>query len=200
MHGTSCECQKKAVKERFRSAENMLLVALNGWHGVKASDLEIAELRRRLMQARAACEEQGVEVQTLWEFAQKLRELNEENVRRYAQAQSSITPILPFILRRRIAWAAGGILAVAVLLEWSTLGGMFSALGAGLVAFAAVEGVLSELFPTPPIRIARMACDLAVDVRDLWPQGSADLKDYMFAYMKRRRVRRGEPEGWIKAR
>lgn len=201
-HDKTCECQKKALKERFRAAENTLLAALNGWHGVNASDVEITELRRLLMQARQACEEQGIEVETLWEFAQKRQEIDVAHVRGYAQEQSRATPMVPYVLRQRIAWAAGLILAVAVLLEWSTLGGMLGALVAGFVAFAVVEGVLADLFPTPPIHIARMACELAVDVGDLWPKGSNEFTDYMRGYRRheRRRALRGESTGWLKAR
>lgn len=196
------ECQKQTLKERFRAAENTLLAALNGWDGVKVSDAEITELRRNLMQARLACEEQGVEVETLWEFAQKRQEIDVAHVRHYADEQSRITPMLPYLLRQRIAWAAGLILAVAVLLEWSTLCGMLGAIAAGFVAFAVVEGVLADLFPTPPIRIARMACELAVDVGDLWPKGSTEFTDYMRGYRRheRRRALRGESTGWLKAR
>jgi hypothetical protein len=197
-----CECQKKALKERFRGAENTLLAALNEWHGVKVSDAEITELRRDLMQARQACEEQGIEVETLWEFAQKRREINGAHVRRYAEEQSRITPMVPYELRQRIARAAGLILAVAILLEWATPGGVLGALIAGFVAFAIVEGVLADLFPAPPIRIARMACELGVDVSDLWPKGSDEFNDYMRGYRRheRRRALRGESNGWIKAR
>jgi hypothetical protein len=198
----TCECQKKALKERFRAAENTLLAALNGWHGVKVSDAEITSLRRNLMQARQACEEQDVEVETLWEFAQKRREIDGVHVRRYAEEQSRITPMVPYVLRQRIAWAAGLILALAVLLEWATPGGILGSLIAGFVAFAVVEGVLADLFPTSPIRIARMACELEVDVSDLWQKGSNEFKDYVRGYKRHewRRARRGEPTGWIKAR
>lgn len=198
----TCECQRKALKVRFRAAENTLLAALNGWHGIKVSEAEITELRRNVMQARQACEEQGVEVETLWEFAQKRREIDGAHVRRYAEEQSRITPLLPYVLRQLIAWAAGIILVVVVLLEWTTLGGMLGALVAGFVAFAVVEGVLADLFPTPPIRIARMACELAVDVSDLWPEGSDEFKDYVRGSKRheRRMAQRGEPTGWIKAR
>lgn len=197
-----CECQKQTLKERFRAAENTLLAALNGWDGVKVSDAEITELRRNLMQARLACEEQGVEVETLWEFAQKRREINEAHVRSYADEQARITPMLPYLLRQRIAWAAAISAGVAVLLEWTTLGGMLGALAAGFVVFAVVEGILADLFPTPPIRIARMACELEVDVSDIWTKGSAEVDDYMRGYRRheRRRARRGESTGWIKAR
>lgn len=198
----SCDCQKQVLKERFRAAENTLLAALNGWDGVKVSDAEITELRRNLMQARQACEEQGVEVETLWEFAQKRREINGTHVRRYADEQSRITPMLPYLLRQRIAWAAGISAGAGVLLEWNTLGGMLGALAAGFVVFAVVEGVLADLFPTPPIRIARMACELDVDVSDIWPKGSTEAEEYMRGYRRheRRRALRGESTGWIKAR
>lgn len=198
----SCDCQKQVLKERFRAAENTLLAALNGWDGVKVSDAEITELRRNLMQARQACEEQGVEVETLWEFAQKRREINGTHVRRYADEQSRITPMLPYLLRQRIAWAAAISAGAGVLLEWNTLGGMLGALAAGFVVFAVVEGVLADLFPTPPIRIARMACELDVDVSDIWPKGSTEAEEYMRGYRRheRRRALRGESTGWIKAR
>lgn len=197
-----CECQKQPLKERFRAAENTLLAALNGWDGVKVSDAEITELRRNLMQARQACDEQGVEVETLWEFAQKRREINRAHVRGYADEQSRITPMLPYLLRQRIAWAAAISAGAAVLLEWSTLGGMLGALAAGFVVFAVVEGILADLFPTPPIRIARMACELEVDVSDIWTKGSAEVDDYMRGYRRheRRRALRGESTGWINAR
>lgn len=199
---STCECQKTAVKERFQAAETALLAALNGWHGAKATDGEITELRRHLMQARLACEEQGVEVETLWEFAQKRLEIDGAYVRRYAEEQFTITPMLPYVLRQRIAWAAGFALALAVLLEWTTLGGILGALAAGFVAFAVVEGVLADLFPTPPIRIGRMACELGVDVSDIWPKGSTEVDEYMRGYRRheRRRALRGESTGWIKAR
>jgi hypothetical protein len=202
VHAKTCECQQKALKVRFQAAENALLAALNGWHGVKVSDAEITELRRHLMQARQACEEQGVEVETLREFAQKRREIDGAHVRRYAEEQSAITPMLPYVLRQRIAWAAGLSLAVAVLLEWTTPSGMLGALVAGFVAFAVVEGVLADLFPTPPIRIARMASELDVDVSDLWTRESHEFKDYVQGYRRHewRKARRGEPSGWIKAR
>lgn len=198
----TCECQKQTLKERFRAAENTLLAALNGWDGVKVSDAEITELRRNLMQARQACEEHGVEVETLWEFAQKRREIDGAHVRRYADEQARITPMLPYLLRQRIGWAAGISAGVVVLLEWTTLGGMLGALAAGFVVFAVVEGVLADLFPTPPIRIARMACELDVDVSDIWPKGSTEVEDYMRGYRRheRRRSLRGESTGWIKAR
>ncbi|TXT28183.1 MAG: hypothetical protein FD131_3316 [Rhodocyclaceae bacterium] len=197
-----CECQKQTLKERFRAAENTLLAALNGWDGLKVSDAEIAELRRNLIQARQACEEQGVEVETLWEFAQKRQEIDGAHVRSYADEQSRITPMLPYALRQRIAWAAGISAGVIVLLEWTTLGGMLGALAAGFVVFAVVEGILADLFPTPPIRIARMACELDVDVSDIWPKGSQEIEDYMRGYRRheRRRALRGESTGWIKAR
>lgn len=196
------EFQKSAVKERFQAAETALLAALNGWHGAKATDGEITELRRHLMQARQACEEQGVEVETLWEFAQKRREIDLAHVRGYAEEQSTITPMLPYVSRQRIAWAAGFALAVAFLLEWTSFGGILGALTAGLVTFAVVDGVLADLFPTPPIRIGRMASELAVDVSDLWPKESHEFKDYVQGYKRqeRRKSRRGEPTGWIKAR
>lgn len=196
------EFQKSAVKERFQAAETALLAALNGWHGAKATDGEITELRRHLMQARQACEEQGVEVETLWEFAQKRREIDLAHVRGYAEEQATITPMLPYVSRQRIAWAAGFALAVAFLLEWTSFGGILGALTAGLVTFAVVDGVLADLFPTPPIRIGRMASELAVDVSDLWPKESHEFKDYVQGYKRqeRRKSRRGEPTGWIKAR
>lgn len=203
MNDTStCECQKTAAKERFQASETTLLAALNGWCGTKATDGEIAELRRNLMQARQACDGQGVEVETLWEFAQKRREINGAYVRRYAEKQSTITPMLPYVLRQRIAWVAGFAVALAVLLEWTSLGGILGALAAGFVAFAVVEGVLADVFPTPPIRIGRMASELAVDVADLWPKASNEFKDYEQGYKRheRRKVRRGESTGWIKAR
>ncbi len=198
----SCDCQKQVLKERFRAAENTLLAALNGWDGVKVSDAEITELRRNLMQARQACEQQNVEVETLWEFAQKRREIDVAHVRRYAEEQSTITPMLPYVLRQRIAWATGISAGAIVLLEWPTLGGMLGALAAGFVVFAVVEGVLADLFPTPPIRIARMACELDVDVSDIWPKGSTEVEEYMHGYKRqeRRRALRGESTGWIKAR
>lgn len=198
----SSDCQKQALKERFRAAENTLLAALNEWDGVKVSDEEITELRRSLMQARQACEEQGVEVETLWEFAQKRREIDGAHVRRFADEQSRITPMLPYVLRQRIAWAVAISAGVIVLLEWTTLGGMLGAIAAGFVVFAVVEGVLADLFPTPPIRIARMACELEVEVSDIWPKGSTEAEDYMRGYRRheRRRALRGESTGWIKAR
>lgn len=198
----SCDCQKQALKERFRAAENTLLAALNEWDGVKVSDEEITELRRSLMQARQACEEQGVEVETLWEFAQKRREIDGAHVRRFADEQSRITPMLPYVLRQRIAWAVAISAGVIVLLEWTTLGGMLGAIAAGFVVFAVVEGVLADLFPTPPIRIARMACELEVEVSDIWPKGSTEVEEYMRGYRRheRRRALRGEATGWIKAR
>ena len=197
-----CECQKQTLKERFQTAENTLLAALNGWDGVKVSDTEITELRRNLMQARLACEEQGVEVETLWEFAQKRQEIKEAHVRHYADEQSRITPMLSYLLRQRIAWAAGISTGVIVLLEWTTLGGMLGALAAGFVVFVVVEGILADLFPTPPIRISRMACELDVDVSDIWAKGSIEVEDYMRGYRRheRRRALRGESTGWIKAR
>lgn len=183
-------------------AENTLLAALNGWHGSKVSDAKISELRRNLMLARKACEEQGVEAETLWDFVQKQRQIHEAYVRRYANEQLEVAPVLPFRLRQGAAGAAAILLAVAVLLGWPTPGGMCSALVAALLGFAAVEGVLSELFPTPAVRIARMACEFAVDVSDLWAQGSNELKDYVRGYKRheRRLAQRGEPTGWIKAR
>lgn len=198
----TCECQKTAVKERFQAAETALLVALNGWHGAKATDREITELRRHLMQARQACEELGVEVETLLEFAEKRREIDEAHVRRYAEEQSTITPMLPYLPRQRIAWVAGIALGVAILLEWTTIGGILGALAAGLVAFAVVEGVFADLFPTPPIRIGRMACERRVDVSDLWPKESNEFRDYVRSYRRQewRKARRGESTGWIKAR
>lgn len=199
---STCECQKTAVKERFQAAETALLAALNGWHGARTTDGEITELRRHLLQARHACEEQGVEVETLWEFAQKRREIDGAHVRRYAEVQSAIAPMLPYVLRQRIAGAAGFALAVAVLLEWPTLGGILGALASGFVAFAVVEGVLADVFPTPPIRIGRMASELAVDVFDLWPKDSHEFKDYVRGYKRHewRKARRGQSTGWIKAR
>lgn len=198
----TCECQKTAVKERFRAAETALLAALNGWHGATATDGEITELRRYLMQARRACEDLGVEVETLWEFAQKRREIDGAHVRRYAAEQSTVTPMLPYVLRQRIAWAAGITVAVAVMLEWNTFGEILGALAAGLVTFAVVEGALADLFPTPPIRIGRMACERAVDVSDLWPKESHEFKDYARSYRRQewRKARRGEPTSWIRAR
>lgn len=199
---SACECQKAAAKKRFREAETALLVALNGWHGAKATDGEIIELRRHLMQARQACEELGVEVETLWEFAQKRKAIDEAHVRRYAEEQSTITPMLPYMPRQRIAWAAGIAVGVAVLLEWPIFVGMLCSLAAGLVAFAVAEGVLADLFPTPPIRISRMACEREIDVSDLWSKESPEFKDYVRGYRRHewRKMRRGEPSGWIKAR
>ncbi len=95
MDTSTRECLKAALKERFQAAETALLAALNGWHGAKATDGEITELRRHLMHARRACEERGVDVETLWEFAQKRREIDEGHVRRYAEVQSMIIPMLP---------------------------------------------------------------------------------------------------------
>ncbi len=93
-------------------------------------------------------------------------------------------------------------MAVAVLQEWTTFGGIPGALAAGVVAFAVVKGVLADLLPTPPIRIGRMASELAVDVSDLWPKESHEFQDYVQGYKRHewRKTRRGEPTGWIKTR
>lgn len=154
------------------------------------------------MQSQQAYEEHGVEVETLWEYAQRRRKADEADVRRYAEEQRTITPVVSYVLRQRMASVVGLVAAVAILLKWATLGGMLGSVIAGLFTFALVVGGLRDLFPTPPVRIARMACNLDVDVTDLWPKGSDEFKDYVQTYRLQnlRRARRGEPMGWIKCR
>lgn len=197
-----CECQEEALKGRFRGAENALLTALNGWHGVRPSDEVITELRRNLMQARQACEDRGIKVETLWEFAQKRREIDEASVRRYADQQGLITPTVPHWLRQRIALIVGVIVSIAVVAVWTTIGGLIGALISGYIAFVLAEGGIAELFPTPAIRVARMASRLHVDVSDIWAKGSKDFNDYQRGYAANewRKKNRGESTGWIKAR
>lgn len=175
---------KKTLKERFQTAQITLLAALNGRCETKVPDADISELRRNLIQARLACEKHGVEVETFQEFVVKQRNQDEAHVRNYAEKQLKVSPALSFGQRQRAAWATASALAVVVFLKWPTLGGMVSAAVAGCVTFALAEAVLAELLPTPPIRIARLASKLSVDVSYLWPEGSNELKDYVHGYLR----------------
>lgn len=190
------------AKRNFRQCETALLVALNGFGRPVANDAELTTLRRAVLQARHACERAGVPVETLWEFAEKNRLAREQAVRAYASEQANITPRLPFVLRQRISAALALCASLVVLATWTTVGGLLGALAIGVAVLAVGDRFLADLFPTPASRVARMACDLDVDVGDLWPARSAERKDYLLAYGRQRlrRRQRGEDTGWIRAR
>lgn len=200
--GTGCQCHRGELKARFRAAENNLLAALNGWQGREATEDELTCLRREVMQARQACGEHGIETETLWEFAQRLHARDEARTRRYAEELYGFTPSVTYLWRKRYARAAGVCVAFAVLTVWATPGGVLGALVAGFIAFAIVEDAIAWRHPTASSLIGRMAAQLAIDVSDLWPEGSDELNDY------RRELRRhkfwmksgGGHAGRIKAR
>ncbi|MEY2161401.1 hypothetical protein [Rhodanobacter sp. FW106-PBR-LB-2-11] len=190
------------AKQQFRQCENELLAALNGFGRPVAGDAELVSLRRAVLQARHACERAGVAVETLWEFTERNRLAHEEQVRTFAREQVKVAPRLPFVLRQRITAALAAATGLVVLVTWPSPDGLLGALAASVVALAVGDDCLARLFPTPTSRVARLACDLGVDVADLWPPGSVDRKDYVLAY--RRHLwhlrRRGENTGWIRAR
>lgn len=191
------ETEKEKAKRQFQFCESELLRGLNGIGRPMASLNEAADLRRALMQAQQICKELGVEAETLWEFAIARRKEDEAAVRQFARAQLHVVPLLARGLRRQIAIGAAVCVVALVISEYWSLGGFFASMFAGLIAFALVESVLAEFFPTPPIRVGRMACQKGVNVCDLWPESSPDAMDYECGYRGElfRMKRRGDDIG-----
>jgi hypothetical protein len=196
------EDTKEQAKQRFHRCEAELIAALNGLSRLPGREEEIVVLRRTLMQSRQACEELGVEVESIDESARKQRQIDEAYVRCYAKEQSQVTPLVPPLMRSRIARGVGCCFGIIPLLVWPTLVGLMGSFVCAVFAWSLTRVFLSEFFPTPPVRIARKACDAGVDVSDLWPKDSPEFKDYVRGYRfhEMRKVRRGEPTGWIKIR
>lgn len=192
---------KKSLKKEFQDAENNLLAALNRIDNSNSTDAGLVELRRKLMQVRHDCDQHGVEVETLWEFAQRQQAIDLANVRRYAEEQSGKAPMLTYALRQKVAWSISIVMTILFVLEGITASRIFLALISCLVIFLILEIFIAEFFPTPSIRIGRRACELEVDVSDLWPPESNELKDYRYGYTSQqwRRNRRGL-NGRIRAR
>lgn len=186
-------------KERFRSAELALIAALNGLGRPVGNADEIVALRRELLRARHECQEAGLEVETIEEWAQKDISKKEAMVRGYAAQAMRVIPLIPRAHRLWVGRVAG--LCAFGFLFGEGIGAWVALAGAGYVWGLVYLGC-AELFPTPAIRVARMACALDVDVRDLWPEGSSEQKDYLAGYqmsMDRRRWR-GDGPSWIKIR
>ena len=173
------------LEQQFIEAERTLLAALNG-RGIShpCTEAHIAKLRWNVLQAKHACLDAGIQVQTLAEVIQEQRGRDEIEARTYAQEQLKIVPVIPGLLRRKIVLGSavlmwGALIAFAPSLIDFVAGLFFSP----LLLFA-LDLLLSEIFPTPAVRIARFASERCIDVSDLWPENSVDLLDYKLAYSR----------------
>jgi hypothetical protein len=192
---------KLKARQEFQRIDAALIGAMNGIGRPVGTQEELVELRRSLMQARHECEALGVNIETVWEQIQKQRIEEEKIVRRYAEDQINVIPMVPAVWRQRIAKAGGFAIAMVVLFQWATLSGVLCAVLAGVIIYTLIDSVVAEFLPTPAVRIARMASERDVDVSDLWPKESLAYNDYVYAYSRHQmRLEQRRPGGWIKAR
>ena len=190
--------KQESLRREFYRLDAELLRALNGIGCPKASEDELRMLRTALLNARHECIENGVQVETLWEAVSQWRKEDEASVRQYAETQLQMVPMVSPRRRKGIAWL---ISIVACAFALTTLGSPVWSLAALGGTYLVVWGLLHDCFPTPAVRIARRACDLRVDVADIWKNDSEGLYDYNSAYkMHRLRMSRCGDGVWLKAR
>lgn len=197
------ESDKTKAKLYFQFCQSELLRGLNGIDRPVASPIEAADLRRALMKAQSDCRELGVEIQTLWEFADQCKKEDEAEVRRFAKEQLGVTPFVTRGLRQKVAFVASLCVTTFVVSAFSLTGvsGLLLSLLASGVAFGIVFAVLAEVFPTPAIRVGRLACQKSVDVPDLWTESSPEAKDYELGFRGQLfRMNRNDEGGGLWAR
>lgn len=173
------------LKQQFRDADTALIAGLNGIGRPRASEAELVELRRAVMQARAACEAAGIEVESVWEYSQRRKREDETEIRSVGQRMLADAPYgsaLSRSARKWLSYAGAAAVSVAVMESVPATANLLVTCAVGFVVFFAV-GVLAifhidEWFPTTPTKIARLAVEAGVDVSDLWRDDQTGLKDY----------------------
>jgi hypothetical protein len=75
----------RQLKEEFQRAEAHYIAALNGMNGFSGSASELWHLRTAMEAAKRACEEAGVAIRTVEEWAKQERENNEQWLRASAE-------------------------------------------------------------------------------------------------------------------
>lgn len=186
------------LEEAFQRAQTDLIAGLNGIGRTVGTDVELSELRRRLIACKADCEKAGIQVETLWEFALRTQSENESALRIYATEQAAITPVVKRSTRQFLAGIAGVSIGGVC---WTYWGNIWLSLIAGLFAFATVDVGLFELFPTPGTRVGRRAFSLNVGILPIWQSKDPNQKDYETSLqMSVYRARYKPGRAWIKVR
>lgn len=196
--------QGACLKKTFVNAEWALIAGLNGLGRSEADKAELLRLRRERQQALANCQSAGVAVETLWDAVERYRADARQELEVFAEQAKQGPRGLPRRYRKGAA-VVFGFAVVAVVL--SARGGTPSILAViaaavlGLIAWAAAEDYLSLLFPTPGIRVGKLAADLETSPLDIWPDDSDDGLDAAHAFrwesVRNRRAGRGR---WLRAR
>jgi hypothetical protein len=148
------------LKEEFERAEANYIAALNRMNGLTGSVSELWQLRTTMEAAKRACDEAGVAVRMVEEWAKQERTKNEQWLQTAAERIPDKNLTLMRLVRRAIPIAIGSGFVMWGQYSWSSL---FIAFIAGLFVYP----FICEIFPTPWMRLGRQAAERGVHL-DLW--------------------------------
>lgn len=190
----------KALKDDFSRLDAELLSALNGIGRSKGTQKEIIEIRRQLLRARAKCEGAGIEAESLWEFAEKRRVVNEAYIRKFVQQHADYRSPVSRGWRDNFTYGLSILAAAFVAFMFPSIGGYVGAVFVLLFAVGVIEDIFLFLFPSTGVKAGKMSYELGIYVDDLFPKGSDDLKDYSLAWDKYEMRDRMNGKRWLRAR
>lgn len=179
-------------KDEYHRLEAAYIAAINGIGRQRATLAEVKSLQQQMQFAQKRCAESGIDVEDVWTFVQRRRKESEAHVRAYAMDALLVKPLIASTLRRKISCIVALVSCIAALTLSQGTAALIWGIG-GVVIAVLTEVTLSEIFPTPAVRIGREAARTRshIDVSDLWANGSLDQHDYKIAYENQlRRMRR----------
>jgi hypothetical protein len=155
--------QQQQLKEEFHRTEANYVAALNHSNGFTGSASELWQLRTAMEAAKRACEEAGIPVRTVEEWAKQERAKNEQWLRAAAERIPHKNSALMHLARLAIPIAIGSGLAMSLRYSCSTGWSLSLAYIAGLFVYAFVY----DVWPTPWMRLGRQAAERLVHLH-LW--------------------------------
>jgi len=159
-----------------------LIAAMGDTEDGAADPVSLAMMRRALVNARAACDAAGVEVETAFEASERQRLRDEALIHGFAAEQTPYRSRLSRAARLRLAAIGGAGAGGAALAVWPDAFGLAFAVPAAALAFVTVRGLLWRAFPTAGVRVARLAAQVGAGFVPAFPPESDDGQDYAEAY------------------
>jgi hypothetical protein len=153
----------RQLKEEFQRAEANYIAALNRMNGFTGSPSELWQLRTAMEAAQRACEEAGVAIGTVEEWAKQERAKNEQWLRASAERISSRN----VEMMRQVRTAISIVSATGLTIWLSSTCNMGIGVLAGAMGGLLIYAAMCHYFPTAWMRLGRQAARRGVHLH-LW--------------------------------